>query len=32
MIGILEAGAYPWCMIDGLAVNHWATEPMVAAP
>jgi hypothetical protein len=29
MIGILEAGAYPWCMIGGLAVNHWATEPMV---
>ncbi len=29
MIGILESRALPWCMIGGLAVNHWALEPMV---
>ncbi len=29
MIGILESRAAPWCMIGGLAVNHWAREPMV---
>ena len=29
MIHVLEAVGVPWCMIGGLAVNHWAQEPMV---
>jgi hypothetical protein len=29
MIDCLERAAIPWCAIGGIAVNHWATEPMV---
>lgn len=29
MIHVLESVGVPWCMIGGLAVNHWAQEPMV---
>lgn len=29
LVSVLEEHALPWCMIGGLAVNHWATEPMV---
>lgn len=29
LVAILEEFAIPWCMIGGLAVNHWAVEPMV---
>ncbi len=28
---VLEARCIPWCMIGGLAVNHWAEEPMATA-
>ena len=27
----LEHLEIPWCMIGGLAVNHWAQEPMATA-
>jgi len=27
----LERREIPWCMIGGLAVNHWAKEPMATA-
>lgn len=29
MIAVLEGLGVSWCMIGGLAVNHWAQEPMV---
>ncbi len=29
LIMVLEKLDLPWCMIGGLAVNHWAAEPMV---
>ena len=29
LIAVLEKLDLPWCMIGGLAVNHWAAEPMV---
>ena len=29
LVDTLESRQIPWCMIDGLAVNHWAAEPLV---
>ena len=29
LVAVLEKLDLPWCMIGGLAVNHWAEEPMV---
>ena len=29
LVSCLEKADDPWCMIDGIAVNHWASEPMV---
>jgi hypothetical protein len=29
LIDTLEREDISWCAIDGVAVNHWATEPMV---
>lgn len=29
LVALLEQQGCPWCMIGGLAVNHWALEPMV---
>ena len=31
LVGTLERLEIAWCMIGGLAVNHWATEPMATA-
>lgn len=31
MVEALEHAEIPWCMIGGLAVNHWAAEPMATA-
>ncbi|HEY9175120.1 MAG TPA: nucleotidyl transferase AbiEii/AbiGii toxin family protein [Verrucomicrobiae bacterium] len=31
LVQALEAREIPWCMIGGLAVNHWAEEPMATA-
>jgi hypothetical protein len=31
LVKTLERREIPWCMIDGLAVNHWAKEPMATA-
>ena len=31
IVDALEKNEIPWCMIGGLAVNHWATEPMATA-
>ncbi len=31
LVQALEARNIPWCMIGGLAVNHWAKEPMATA-
>lgn len=31
LVAALEAKEIPWCMIGGLAVNHWANEPMATA-
>jgi hypothetical protein len=31
LVSILERLEIPWCMIGGLAVNHWAEEPMATA-
>ena len=31
LVRALEAREISWCMIGGLAVNHWAEEPMVTA-
>lgn len=31
LVQALEAREIPWCMIGGLAVNHWADEPMATA-
>lgn len=31
LVQALEQREIPWCMIDGLAVNHWADEPMATA-
>jgi len=30
-VATLENAEIPWCMIGGLAVNHWAREPMATA-
>jgi hypothetical protein len=30
-IAVLERLDVPWCVIGGLAVNHWAEEPVVTA-
>jgi hypothetical protein len=29
MVDALERAELPWCAIGGIAVNHWAAEPMV---
>ena len=29
MVDALERDELPWCAIGGIAVNHWAAEPMV---
>ena len=29
MVNALEGADIPWCAIGGVAVNHWAAEPMV---
>ena len=29
MVDCLERADIPWCTIGGVAVNHWAAEPMV---
>jgi Nucleotidyl transferase AbiEii toxin, Type IV TA system len=31
LVATLERREIPWCMIGGLAVNHWAKEPMTTA-
>ena len=31
LISVLERLDAPWCVIGGLAVNHWAVEPVVTA-
>src|ERR1017187_5325970 len=31
LVETLERREIPWCMIGGLAVNHWAKEPMATA-
>ena len=31
LVQSLERLEIPWCMIGGLAVNHWAAEPMATA-
>jgi len=31
LVEALEGKQIPWCMIGGLAVNHWAKEPMATA-
>lgn len=31
LVEALEHLEIPWCMIGGLAVNHWAEEPMATA-
>src|SRR5438093_10182767 len=31
LVETLEKAKIEWCMIDGLAVNHWAAEPIVTA-
>jgi len=31
IVHVLESCQIPWCMIDDLAVNHWADEPMATA-
>lgn len=31
LIRVLEERGIPWCMIGGLAVNHWSAEPMATA-
>lgn len=31
LVEVLERRRIPWCMIDGLAVNYWAEEPLAAA-
>ena len=31
LVETLEQREIPWCMIGGLAVNHWAQEPMATA-
>ena len=29
LVNSLESADIPWCAIGGIAVNHWAAEPMV---
>src|ERR1017187_9188174 len=31
LVATLEQREIAWCMIGGLAVNHWAAEPMATA-
>jgi hypothetical protein len=31
LVAVLEERNISWCMIGGLAVNHWALEPMTTA-
>jgi len=29
LVSVLEKADVPWCVIGGVAVNHWAEQPMV---
>ena len=29
LVDVLERAVIPWCVIGGVAVNHWARQPMV---
>jgi hypothetical protein len=29
LVSVLEKADVAWCIIDGIAVNHWAEQPMV---
>jgi hypothetical protein len=29
LVNVLEKADVPWCVIGGVAVNHWAEQPMV---
>lgn len=29
LVAVLERGCVAWCAIGGVAVNHWAGQPMV---
>lgn len=31
LVDVLDRLQIPWCMIGGLAVNHWAAEPLATA-
>ncbi len=31
LVDVLNQSGAAWCMIGGLAVNHWATEPLATA-
>ncbi len=31
LVQTLEHHEFPWCGIGGLAVNHWAEEPIATA-
>lgn len=31
LVDVLDGLSIPWCMIGGLAVNHWAAEPLATA-
>ncbi len=31
LVEVLNQSGAAWCMIGGLAVNHWAAEPMATA-
>lgn len=31
LVQVLEQLEIPWCMIGGLAVNHWSLEPLATA-
>jgi hypothetical protein len=31
LVEVLDGLEIPWCMIGGLAVNHWAAEPLATA-
>ena len=31
LVDVLNQSGAPWCMIGGLAVNHWSKEPMATA-
>ena len=31
LVELLERLESPWCMVDGIAVNHWSAEPLANA-